>query len=418
MTQTYMIDIHQYDKKIEDQKRLLEESAVSEENKKFIRDFIAFCEAGSEVNGSRTRLYLYTLRNIGLMVDKPFNKMNEDDIFALISKIKAKKSVKGKPYAPQTVEDYLKAISKFWRWLYFKRYHGEAPPSIKRVKTRMDAHDKEPEIYTKDEIQKIIHGATNVRDKAFFSCLYDLQCRVGELLTRRIKHISYDEDGDLQILIEPTKNGGSHTEPLFEATPFLTTWIRQHPRPDDPEAPLWTIMNKQGDVLPLQYPNIRKIFTLICKNQKLRVNQHNNIHMIRKSKATHDIADGVPIPYIEARGSWTKGSKVLHKCYILATQKDKKNAYKRKYNLPYNGIVETKELKKCDRCNAILDNGSKFCANCGFVVDKTLRNKAAEINKDITGLIDKDMLSEMIKKIVRESSEGRGGEVDGDKRHS
>ena len=52
---------------------------------------------------------------------------------------------------------------------------------------------------------------------------------------------------------------------------------------------------------------------------------------MRKSKATHDLADGVP--YIENRGSWAKGSKALRDVYLFVSQQDKDNAYRRKYNM-------------------------------------------------------------------------------------
>ncbi len=132
--------------------------------------------------------------------------------------------------------------------------------------------------------------------------------------------------------------------------------------------------------------------------------------MLRKSKATHDIMDGVPLSVVESRGSWTKGSRAIHECYIAVHDEDKKNAYKKKYGIPYengNKNNEQLELKRCDRCQSILENSSKFCSRCGFCTDKTMRELKKQVNEATTSLVDKDMLSDMIKKIVLEEMKSK-----------
>ncbi|MBI2971027.1 MAG: tyrosine-type recombinase/integrase [Candidatus Aenigmarchaeota archaeon] len=418
MNQPEKIDVHGYERQIEIQRSLLEKAQIKDDNRQLIKDFINFCEVDPKVGLSRVRLYYYTLRRLAELTDKIFREMAEVDIINLLAKLKEYKTCickkkqknrasckgmkcQGKRYSEQSLLDFRKAISKFWRWLYFDQYCGQAPPQIRRIKCGALSNKKEPDVYSKEEIKALIDGMTTIRDKAFFSCLYDLQCRVSELLSRQIKHLRYTEGGDIQILIEAEKTQISHWETLFESVPQFVSWQRLHPMPFNPNAPLWTVMKKSGNIVPLHYPLVRKIFLNACKRQNIRLGKRNSIHMIRKSKATHDMADGIPITFIESRGSWTKGSRALQNCYLSVIQKDKDNAYKKKYGIPVNNGHEIPmELKTCTRCHVYLENAAKFCHTCGFPTDRSIMAKMQEISKATAELVDKDMLSEMIKKIV------------------
>ena len=393
------IDVHKYGHLMDMQKGLLEKAVLLPENKQLIWDFINFCNVESKIGEARIIKYMYALRRIGELVDRPFKEMTDKDVNVLLARIEDSKSLKGKPYSLNTLVDFRKAISKFWRWLYFDEFNGDAPSPIKRMRIKIANGKREPEIYTKEEIKAIINGMTTIRDKAFFSCLYDLQCRVSELLSRQLRHIRYNEDGDIQILIEADKTSTSHWETLFESVGNFTTWMRLHPLTNNPDAPLWFI-RKRDKITPLSYATARKVFYNSCKRQGIR---RLKIHTFRKSKATHDLADGVPVAYIEARGSWSKGSQSLRDCYLSIMQKDKDNAYRKKYQMPVNnGHAVPTELKRCTRCEAIMESDTKFCARCGMPANVKAAIEMKELDQKIAGLIDKDMLSEIVKKFVME----------------
>lgn len=396
------IDVHNHEESIKSQEYFLAQSKVSPQNKQTITDFLNHCKVDVKIGKSRILKYAYMLKRIGELVDKQFKELDEKGINALLAKIQDLKSNKGKNYSINTLTDFRRTISKFWRWLYYGEYYGDAPPCIKRMRLKSPIDKSEPEIFSKDEVRKLLDGMLNVRNKAFFACMYDLQCRVAELLSRQIKHIQYTEDGNLQILIEATKSNKSHWEMLYESTSIFSAWLNTHPFPNEPNAPLWVLMRKMGDVRELSYANTRKIFLNACKRQKIRVGKRSNMHMLRKSKATHDIADGVPLTYVESRGSWSKGSRALQECYLSVQQQDKDNAYRKKYGMASNnGDADKTTLKSCERCHANLGESIKFCHNCGFPTDKSIMVKMQEINKATTEMVDNDMLSKMIKKIVR-----------------
>ena len=391
------INIHGYDKKYEQQTRLLNNVDILPENKKLIWDFVDFCKVSPETSDAIIVKYMFNLRRLAEIIKKPFKEADEKDITAALARLQEHVTWKGKPYSPHSIAGFRKAISKFWRWLYYDEYKGDAPPPIRRIKISDKVGKKEPEIYSKDEIKDIVEGMTTIRDKAFFICLYDLQCRVSELLTRQIKHIRYTDDGNIEILIEADKTKNSHWEPLYESTSYFNTWIRLHQARDNPNAPLWTI-RKGADLVPLSYPTARKVFHNACKRQNIK---RIRIHAFRKSKATHDLADGVPITYIESRGSWSKGSRALQDCYLLVQHKDKDNAYRKKYGMAVsNGTLQTTELKECVRCLAKVDSLSKFCSRCGMPLDKKTFIESKEMEGKLITSITPDMLSELVKRIV------------------
>ena len=395
------IDVHQNGLKLVQQHELLENSRMLPDNKRLIWDFVNYCKVDPKIGDSRTIKYMYTLRRISELVDKPFRQMDRQDIIKLLAKLQEMKSVKGRPFSPNSLQEFRKTISKFWRWFYFDEYYGEAPPPVKGMRVGVPKETGEPEVYTKEEIQKIIQGMGSPRDKAFFSCLYDLQCRVGELLTRRMRHVRFTDEGDIQMLIEAEKTRIRHWETLFESVSALTTWLRLHPVPDYPNAPLWT-MKRHHAVLPLTYAAARKHFLTVCRRDGIWKGRPNKMHMLRKSKATHDLADGVPITYIESRGSWAKGSKALRDCYLSVIQKDKDQAYRKKYDMESTSQTQKTSLRRCSRCDSVVEFDAKFCVRCGMPVDLKV---ALEIRKlDLGKLVDSEVLSDMVKRHVSEEA--------------
>lgn len=404
------IDLYHHNERIRRQLEMLEQSKGLEANKQAVRDFVNFCREDPNIGDARIARYIYDLRKISSLAGKPFKKLTEKDLLAILAKIRETPTWKGTLPSPRTMADYRKTVSKYWRWLFYDECKGDAPLVIRRIKAVARQGYNEPEIFSKEEIVTLIGGMTSIRDKAFFSMLYDLEARVGELLTRRIKHLNEGTTGDMEITIESTKTGVKHEETLFESVPYLTSWLRMHPDPNNPEAPLF-VMKTKGKIVPLSYPAARKAFVTCCKRNKVRHGKRNHIHMIRRSKATHDMLDGVPMPYIESRGSWSKGSRALQKCYLSVVKKDKNAAYKKKYNMLPDIDDSPTEMKQCKRCHAPVENNARFCGRCGFSADMKTAVTQQFINENISALISKEQLSELVKQFIVQSIENGDKEI-------
>jgi integrase/recombinase XerD len=79
----------------------------------------------------------------------------------------------------------------------------------------------------------MIENATNLRDKAFISTLYESGCRIGELLPIKLRSVVFDEYG--AVLIVDGKTGMRRIR-LISSVPLLANWISNHPFKNNPDA--------------------------------------------------------------------------------------------------------------------------------------------------------------------------------------
>ena len=172
--------------------------------------------------------YVATLKSIALMMNKDFDRATKKDIEHLLIEINKKTQ------SEATRHDYKIALKKFYKWLY----KGDEPELTKWFTTNIKNRDKKlPEdMLTEDEIMKMINAASNTRDKAMISLLWDIGARIGELGTLKIKHIKFDEDG--AVILVNWKTGPRRVRAVWSVS-YLMNLLEEHPERDNPEAPLW-----------------------------------------------------------------------------------------------------------------------------------------------------------------------------------
>lgn len=92
-----------------------------------------------------------------------------------------------------TKHDYRVALKKFYKWLN----GGEAyPPEVKWIRVLSERSSKLPdELLSEGDVERLIDAARHPRDKALVAVLYESGCRIGELLTMRMKHAKFTEQG-------------------------------------------------------------------------------------------------------------------------------------------------------------------------------------------------------------------------------
>jgi len=179
-----------------------------------------------------------------------------------------------KDWSDWTKRMYRIAIKKFWKWLKDLDYY---PIQVKWIKNNR-IRNNSPEILTIEEIERIVNNADNIRDKALVAVLYESGCRIGELLTLRIKNIQFDEYG--AILIVNGKTGWRRVR-IVQSTRFLKRWINTHLEGSNPSSPLWINCNN----MPLTHQIVRKILRRLKK--KAGIKKRIYPHLFRHSRATH-----------------------------------------------------------------------------------------------------------------------------------
>src|ERR1700690_1135743 len=115
-------------------------------------------------------------------------------------------------------------------------------------------HKDVSDLLTGAEIMAMIAAAKNDRDAALIAILYDSGCRIGELLSCKVKHVEFDAE-ECNITFPKSKTV-ARTSLLIFAKGYLETYLKRHPMRADKEAPLF-VTEKMQNIGTVEKP-IRK----------------------------------------------------------------------------------------------------------------------------------------------------------------
>jgi integrase/recombinase XerD len=190
------IEVHNYQRRLEGVLKRISESPIDKQDKSLILDFMNDCLSRS-LSKARVVKYLDTIERIAKLLGKSFKKVTKEDISRLVREIEEK------DYTDWTKHDYKLILKIFFRW--FKKTE-EYPEEVKWIRLKVGkGHLLPEEILTEDEVKRLAECATSLRDKAFILILYESGCRIGEILSLRIRNVQFDNYG--AVLIVSGKTG-------------------------------------------------------------------------------------------------------------------------------------------------------------------------------------------------------------------
>lgn len=354
-------DIHNYKRKLELSLRRLENSTiVSTENKKTVLDFNKECFLEG-LSISRVERYVFILRQMGEFLKKDFRDVNKDDVIAISQELDRR------GYTDWTKHFYRVALKKFYRWL---RKSKEYPEEVAWLKSTVKNgnHKLPEELLTQDDVKKLIAATKYVRNKALIAMLYETGCRVGEIATIQVKNVSFDKYG--AVLVVDGKTGMRRVR-IINSVPYLSLWLAEHPFRDDPEAPLWPMLNRKNNEGMIEY----RAITMFLKKAAIKagVKKRVNPHAFRHARATY-LAKFLTEQQLKKYLGWVPGSDMAS-VYVHLSGKDVDDAL-----LKLNGIKsdseaedkkESESLKPiiCVRCECENPATGKFCSKCGMALD-------------------------------------------------
>jgi len=353
---------------------------VPEGNRKAILEFADRCFSEG-LSTRRVLKYLYTLSRMAEWLEKDFSEVSRQDIEKLAGRIERS------DYAEWTKHDYRVALKKFFRWL--RKCEDGYPPEVRwlRTTTRKNRTKLPDDILTQQEAQALIAAATTTRDKALIASLYESGCRIGEILGLRVGQLHPHPHG-FQITVTGKK--GPRRLLLIACGPYLTAWLNEHPRREDPQSPLWVTGDHRAE--GLGYAKACAVLKTAAKRASVRkaVNPHN----FRHSRATH-LASHLTEAQMNEYFGWVQGSN-MPSIYVHLSGRDVDHAL-----LKLNNVVvadEGKEsakgfsLRVCPRCSLNNPPANRFCSRCGIVLDEKaaldLVTSHAE-RKQADGIMDK-----------------------------
>ena len=392
-------DIYNYERFLERTLANLEHSEIDTQNKTSIRRFHEYCLTQG-LSLARTIKYITTMRVIARWLDKPFESTTKEDIIKIVQRIELSN------YSDWTKHDYKAMLRIFYRWL---RETEEYPEEVSWIKPGTRRKKILPEeLITEDEVKKMADVATNQRDRAFVLVLYESGCRLGEILSLRIRNVQFDDYG--AVLIVSGKTGDRRVR-IIASVPALAAWLDIHPNKNDPSAPVWvTLGTRKGDSV-LKYSGLKAMLKDLVEKANIRKRVYP--YLFRHSRATR-LANSLTEAQLKQLFGWTQDSRMAS-TYIHLSGRDVDEALLRLQGIMINndGMEEKFKFNVCPRCKNKNSPESKFCNTCGLCLDVTtamqLEDVRSRADKLITELIKNpkvmEALLETIEKIKSEIQE-------------
>jgi integrase/recombinase XerD len=376
-------------------KRINQNSAISDHDKELIWKFCEHCKLQG-LSTLRVLLYLNRFLDIAKLAKKDFDQMTRDDIQQLVLGVRELRKRSGEPVSERTVQDHLTAIKTFWKWM--KGVDNEFPSEVKWIRTSLHGTNSQlPEdLPTPEDIEKLIAAATNTRDKALVSVLYDSGCRIGELLTLRIKNLAFDNYGGVLLVAGKT---GQRRVRIIHSVQRLRTWLDEHPLREQPEAMVFCSLSNRQRGGGLNYEAISHMFRKLRKRPG--VTKRLNPHSFRHARATL-LAQHLTDAQLKQHFGWTADSRMAS-VYIHLSGKDLDPTLARLAGLtteqPTNGL---EKMKICENCKTVNTPDALRCVQCfrpfltaeleekkkiARIVFDTLRQFGVEINEEQSTLL-------------------------------
>ena len=358
------IDIYNLPKRYKKAIERFEESLISQNNKKLIKEFLND-QSATQVGVQRRIKLINCLRFIALQMNIELDKITEQNIKTYDHKLEDLYK------SAHTRSDYRKILKQFLRWS-----NGKNITDVKfdflysRVKTKDKHTVKKAQIITEEDISVLLESCVNARDKALLALAWDTGARVGELGALRVGDITFEKHG---IIVDFTKSKTAPRSPwLMMSTQYLMGWLRLHPYRDDPSAPLWPVMVVDDEYInykkfsrrPLAYHGYYTIFKRLFIRAKM--NKPFNPHMFRHSRATWAAQNDWNNQIANKFFGWTQGSDMFDQ-YVTLVGEDVTNKMKSSYGIK-NDIDDARkkrEAQTCVRCEQINPSDNKFCYKCG-----------------------------------------------------
>ncbi len=351
-------NIYHYEDRVNAVLRDIEKSSqICQENKNAIQQFYSRCLAEG-LTLARISKLLHHVRRIAVILDKNFAEATKDDIVRVVKEIETNPA-----WSPATKHDYKIILKKLYKSL---RGTGEFPEEVKWIKPnfKKNKHKLPEELLTEEDVRKLVEGAGHPRDKAFILVLYESGCRIGELLTLRIKNVLFDANGAALLVNGKT---GQRRVRIIASAPLLSVWLNNHPFRDNSDSPLWVVVGTKNHHDALGYASIvaqlKKI--AIRAGVKKKVNPHS----FRHARATF-LANNLTEAQMKEYFGWVQSSGMAA-VYVHLSGRDVDNAILRLQGLAegHKNEAESLKIRNCPRCLEKNSPVSKFCLRCGSPLD-------------------------------------------------
>lgn len=355
-------DVNDFDRKM---RKALERVSKANEKDKISRknatDIRKYGLGASGLENSTLKDYIGKVRIIAEHSQQPLLELSEHDFNELLFELESERG-----WGQGTKRNYEKALRSFLR------YHDCEDTATAIELTKEESPEfRLDEIILLDEIHDLIDAAESSRDKAMLAVLWEAAPRVTALLSIRIK--DYEPKGDQHAVVTipsaaGTKGAAGDKKPLTWARGHVDNWLAEHPRRDDPTAPLIckhrNDRDQAGESLTPQYAR-KRITELVSQVDGLNPNKITP-HSFRHGRATWMARNDYTEREIEQTLDWSRDS-AQHDRYEHLLQQDMVNSILRRsgVDLPEEQQRD-EESVECPRCGSRVLSSAQYCPNCSL----------------------------------------------------
>jgi integrase len=326
---------------------------LREEDRKLILKFDRQCTA-SGLSAGRKASYLDCLRTASKRLQVPLSKVAKDGVVDFM------REISGMNYSESTVKNYKVAFKRFYAWLRGCE-PGEYPPEVRWIKTSLKNRNRLPRdsLISRSDLDRMVRAADNLRDKAFLRVLYESGCRIGEILSLRIKHVKFDRYGAILVVHGKT---GDRAVRIIASAPALANWIENHPEGNNPEAPLWISIGTKSRGSGITRTGVGQVLRRVVKRAGLRKRIYP--HLFRHSRAT-DLASGLTEGVMKQYFGWTPGSR-MPGIYVHLASRDVDRELLKLHGIEVGEAEPKFKVIRCPRCGLDNSPGAQFCSKCAL----------------------------------------------------
>ncbi|MBT4110756.1 tyrosine-type recombinase/integrase [Candidatus Woesearchaeota archaeon] len=389
---------------------------ISEEQLKTLKEYCDFYSNKKSSKGGIIKISsvwnaLFTLRELGIYLNKPYEAAKKEDIINFFTKHNKDKS-------EATKSNWKVIIRSFYKWKHNIRKKHEFPEVVddERLEpTRAKPRKVSPsDLFNKDDILKMLEVCRSPMDKSIVSIWFEMGLRAKEYVSANVGSVEF-VSGGCKFYVEESKTETGFV-PLIQSAPYLQEWLNIHPYKDDPKAPLFIGLNKYFGKR-LQPNGINQKLKRIC--MKAGIKKRIFTHLGRNISITR--LDGTLSVEDNARLHGITPATILN----VYTRRTRKEAVKKYFDIygeektDEEKISEKEEKdkllpKKCENCGTINSFDKNYCGKCLRPIDiKTfleLENKRDVKDAVVSKSVDKykPISKELVLEVVRELKEKEG----------
>ena len=391
------ITVYDYDKNIKQVYELIKKE-MSESNAELIFKYDRHM-ATQTLSKAVRLLHLKRLLSLTRLLNMDWKDVTQNDIEKLVYDIMNHYSENGQE--TNYTYDHKKVLKIFFRWYKlgsreFKEV-GDPPETkivkMRRVKEKLVRED----LITDEELQRLIKACgENLRERTIISVHAEANTRPGEILTLQIKHVKFDEYG---AKIHVDGKTGARPIRILKSSPYLAQWLAVHPYRDDPEAPLWIKIDKNGYGQSLTQPAFRAMYQ--NRARKAGLSKKVFPYLFRHTGATKD-ANYLTEAQMKKRMGWSPNSKMPAK-YIHLVDADVDEAYLEHHGVKKNKTDDSAQIPiVCRFCTTPNAFDARTCSSCGKPLDLETAMELEEKQREEHKIELEDMKKEIKKEIINE----------------